>query len=69
MAGAMRHAILGAGGVGGLIGACVAHSGASVTLVVRRETLGQYSKQLYLESAFGKFAVDVVVAASRRSPR
>ena len=63
MAGAMRHAILGAGGVGGLIGACVAHSGASVTLVVRRETLGQYSKQLYLESAFGKFAVDVVVAA------
>src|SRR5229473_2627777 len=28
-----------------------------------RERLGQYSKQLYLESAFGKFAVDVVVAA------
>src|ERR1039458_7264597 len=59
----MRHAILGAGGVGGLIGACLAHSGASVTLVVRRETLAQYPKQLNLESPFGKFSVDVAVAA------
>jgi 2-dehydropantoate 2-reductase len=59
----MRHAILGAGGVGGLIGACLAHSGASVTLVVRRETLDQYPKQLRLESAFGNFTVDVAVAA------
>ena len=31
----LRHAILGAGGVGGLMGACLAHSGASVTLVVQ----------------------------------
>lgn len=59
----MRHAILGAGGVGGLIGACLAHSGASVTLVVRRETLGQYPKQLSLESPFGRFTVGVAVAA------
>src|SRR6202051_1801530 len=59
----MRHAILGAGGVGGMIGACLAHSGASVTLVVRRETLAQYPKQLNLESPFGKFTVDVAVAA------
>ena len=35
----MRHAILGAGGVGGLIGACLAHAGASVTLVVRPENV------------------------------
>src|ERR1700691_3702241 len=63
MAELMRHAILGAGGVGGLIGACVAHSGASVTLVVRREALAQYPKQLRLESAFGNFEVDVSVAA------
>src|SRR5277367_4836285 len=59
----MRHAILGAGGVGGLIGACLAHAGDSVTLVVRRERLGQYPKQLHLESAFGNFTVDVAVAA------
>ena len=59
----LRHAILGAGGVGGLIGACLARSGASVTLVVRREALQSYPKQLRLESPFGKFAVDVAVAA------
>jgi 2-dehydropantoate 2-reductase len=59
----MRHAILGAGGVGGLIGACLAHAGDSVTLVVRRETLAQYPRQLRLESAFGNFTVDVAVAA------
>src|SRR5271154_6168319 len=58
----MRHAILGAGGVGGLIGACLAHAGDSVTLVVRRETLAQYPKQLHLESPFGNFTVDVSVA-------
>ena len=58
----MRHAILGAGGVGGLIGACLAHSGASVTLVVRREVLAQYPKSLRLESVFGNFSVDVALA-------
>ncbi len=59
----MRHAILGAGGVGGLIGACLARGGTSVTLVVRREALARYPKQLRLESAFGNFTVDVAVAA------
>src|ERR1700731_2199415 len=59
----LRHAILGAGGVGGLIGACLAHSGASVTVVVRREALEQHPKQLRLESTFGNFNVDVAVAA------
>jgi len=59
----MRHAILGAGGVGGLIGACLAHAGDSVTLVVRREALAQYPRQLRLESAFGNFDVEVACAA------
>jgi 2-dehydropantoate 2-reductase len=59
----MKHAILGAGGVGGLIGACLAHSGNPVTLVVRRETLAQYPKQLHLEGPVGNFAADVAVAA------
>jgi 2-dehydropantoate 2-reductase len=59
----MRHAILGAGGVGGLLGACLAHAGASVTLVVRREALEHYPRQLRLESAFGNFEVDVAVTA------
>jgi 2-dehydropantoate 2-reductase len=59
----LRHAILGAGGVGGLIGACLAHWGDPVTLVVRRETVDQYPKQLRLESPFGNFTVDVAVSA------
>ncbi|MGA2415167.1 MAG: ketopantoate reductase family protein [Candidatus Sulfotelmatobacter sp.] len=59
----MRHAILGAGGVGGLIGACLAHAGDLVTLVVRRETLNRYPSQLRLESGFGNIAVEVAVAA------
>lgn len=59
----LRHAILGAGGVGGMIGACLARAGASVTLVVRREALPQYPRQLSLESPFGHFSVDVAVAA------
>ena len=59
----MRHAILGAGGVGGLMGSCLAHAGASVTLVVRREAVAQYPRQLRLESPFGNFEVDVAVAA------
>jgi len=58
----LRHAILGAGGVGGMIGACVAHAGASVTLIVRPEAVTNYPKQLHLESPFGKFTVDVAVA-------
>src|SRR5580700_10479691 len=63
MAETMRHAILGAGGVGGLIGACIEHAGDFVTLVVRRETLAQYPEQLHLESPFGNFTVNVSVAA------
>lgn len=59
----MRHAILGAGGVGGLIGACLAHAGDSVTLIVRKEALTDYPKLLRLDSPFGNFAVDVSVAS------
>lgn len=62
----LRHAILGAGGVGGLIGACIAHEGNPVTVVVRPETLAEYSKKLHLESPMGTF--DVEVAASAEVP-
>jgi 2-dehydropantoate 2-reductase len=58
----LRHAILGAGGVGGLIGASLAHFGAPVTLVVRRETLADYPQRVKLESPFGKFDIPVSVA-------
>jgi 2-dehydropantoate 2-reductase len=54
-----EHAILGPGGVGGLVGACLAHSGGSVTLVVRPESLAHYPRGLHLESPFGNFDVEV----------
>jgi 2-dehydropantoate 2-reductase len=55
----MRHAILGAGGVGGLIGVALAKSGESVTLVLRSEALKDYPAELSLESPLGSFSVPV----------
>jgi len=51
----MHHAILGPGGVGGLLGACLAHAGERVTMVVRPEVLAAYPEHLHLESTFGIF--------------
>ena len=62
----LSHAILGVGGVGGLVGASLAHCGASVTMVVRPESLAQYPEQLHLESPFGNFSVPVSRAAEVR---
>ena len=61
---ALKHAILGAGGIGGLIGACLARCGDSVTMVVRPEALAQFPEQLQLESAFGNFTVPVARAST-----
>jgi len=55
----MRHAILGAGGVGGLVGAALAKSGDAVTVVVRPEALKDYPAELSLVSPLGSFSVPV----------
>jgi 2-dehydropantoate 2-reductase len=55
----MRHAILGAGGVGGLIGVALAKAGESVTMVLRPGTLKNYPSELTLENAVGQFSVPV----------
>ena len=60
----MRHAILGPGGVGGLIGACLADAGDTVTMIVRPGVLEQYPAQIRLESPLlGKFSAPVQKAA------
>jgi 2-dehydropantoate 2-reductase len=64
----MRHAILGAGGVGGLIGVALAKAGESVTVVVRPETLKDYPAELSLEGPLGTFRVPVERAASVAQP-
>jgi len=64
----MRHPILGAGGVGGLIGAALAKSGDTVTMVVRPESLKNYPAELSLESPLGSFTVPVDRAAEVAQP-
>jgi 2-dehydropantoate 2-reductase len=64
----MRHAILGAGGVGGLMGVALAKSGEQVTLVLRPETLKNYPAELSLESPLGAFSVPVDRAAALTTP-
>ncbi len=55
----LRHAILGAGGIGGLVAACLARCGSRATLVVRPESLATYPRELRLESPFGNFSAPV----------
>jgi 2-dehydropantoate 2-reductase len=60
----MRHAILGAGGVGGTMAACLAHIGEDVTLVARPETLAAHPGAIEFSSTFGSWAADVEWASS-----
>jgi 2-dehydropantoate 2-reductase len=55
----LRHAILGAGGIGGLMGACLARNGDRVTMVVKAESFPGYPDRLQLESAYGNFTVPI----------
>ena len=64
----MRHAILGVGGVGGLVGAALAKSGESVTVIVRVEALKDYPAELSLESPLGTFSVPVERATEVTQP-
>jgi len=64
----VRHAILGAGGIGGLIGASLAHQGDQVTLLLRPETLAQHPPYLRLEGPFGNFQAPVRTNAKLSEP-
>jgi 2-dehydropantoate 2-reductase len=59
----MRHAVLGAGGVGGLVGGALAKAGQPVTLLVRPGRGERYPERLSVESEpLGSFAAPVRVA-------
>ncbi len=64
----MHHGILGAGGVGGLVGAVLAQAGDAVTLIVRPQAAEGHPRHLSLESRFGTFSVPVTVAATVTQP-
>jgi 2-dehydropantoate 2-reductase len=55
----IHDAILGAGGVGGFIGAALSQGGHDVTLLLRAETLAAHPAVLQLESAFGNISAPV----------
>jgi 2-dehydropantoate 2-reductase len=55
--------VLGAGGIGGLIGGGLARSGSDVLLILRQETLATYDGRLTVESVvLGDFEVSVPAA-------
>src|SRR5262249_45067472 len=59
----MRHAILGAGGVGGLSGRALARAGEDVVILLRPESLAGHPSRLRVESvALGDFEVGVATA-------
>ena len=59
----MRHAILGAGGVGGLIGGALARAGRDVVLLLRPGTLARHPRRLRVASAvLGDFEAEVELA-------
>src|SRR5947207_5092361 len=56
----MRHAVLGAGGIGALLAAALARAGGDVLLLLRRDALADYPGRLTVESAvLGDFEVAV----------
>lgn len=59
----MKHAILGAGAIGGLVGASLAHLGEDVMVVVRPEILASYPKELSLERPSG-----LIIAPAKAVP-
>ena len=64
----MRHAILGAGGVGGFVGAVLAAAGEQVTLLVRREGSVSHPNSLTLESPLGTLHAPVALAIELEQP-
>jgi 2-dehydropantoate 2-reductase len=64
----MRHAILGAGAVGGLIGAALAHQGDRVTLLLRPEAYTQYPRHLLVDRPSGNIKASVRHATNLNEP-
>jgi 2-dehydropantoate 2-reductase len=64
----MKHAILGAGAIGGLVGAALASLGEDVTVIVRPEKLAEYPKNLTLERPSGTITVPAKAVAELTEP-
>jgi 2-dehydropantoate 2-reductase len=64
----MKHAILGAGAIGGLLGTVLSSLGESVTVLVRPEKLATYPAKLTLERPSGPLTAPAKAVASLTEP-
>jgi 2-dehydropantoate 2-reductase len=64
----MRHAILGAGSIGGLIGTVLASLGEDVTVIVRPDSLPNYPADLSLERPSGTLTARAKAVAALGEP-
>ncbi len=64
----MKHAILGAGAIGGLVGTVLSSLGEEVTVVVRPEKLSSYPANLTLERPSGSLTAPAKAVASLTDP-
>src|ERR1700690_4315393 len=65
---AMRHAILGAGAIGGLVGTALASLGDDVTVIVRPDKLAGYPARLTLERPSGTITAPAHAVARLTEP-
>ncbi len=64
-----RHAVLGAGGVGLLVGGALARAGHDVLLLVREQSLARYDGEIHVDSVvLGDFTAPARAAASLEEP-
>ncbi len=64
----MKHTILGAGAIGGLMGTALAALGNDVTLIVRREKLKSFPKEVTLQRPSDALTATVKLAAAVSEP-
>jgi 2-dehydropantoate 2-reductase len=64
----MKHAFLGAGAVGGLVGTALASVGEDVTVVVRPEKMASYPASLTLEQPSGTLTAPAKAAGTLAEP-
>ncbi len=64
----MKHAILGAGAIGGLLGTAFASVGEDVTMIVRAERLQSYPPMLTLERPSGTLTAPAKAVAALTAP-
>jgi 2-dehydropantoate 2-reductase len=65
----LRHAVLGAGGVGAFLGAALARAGRDVLLLMREESFAHYDGVVQVESALlGDFEAELPAAATLERP-